>query len=507
MSSTSRIAKNTIALYFRQILIMLVSLYTSRVVLASLGVVDYGIYSAIGGFVAMFSIMSGSMAVAVSRFITIEIGCGDKNKMQLIFSTSVIIQFFMAVSVVVIAEVVGVWFLNAKMVIPAQRVSVANFVFQCSLVTFVVNLLSVPYNAVIIAHEKMSAFAYISILEVILKLGLAFLLNISPFDKLAVYAILLCVIAVMIRLVYGIYCKFNFSETKFKFVFEIRIIKEMFAFIGWAFIGNGVVVLKDQGINVLMNLFCGPVVNAARGISMQVNAAVYSFVQNFMTAVNPQITKNYAIKNLETMHSLVIRSAKFGFFIMMLLVVPLCANINYILGIWLVEVPAHTANFIVLVLVYSLFGSLSQPLLTGILAEGKIKWYEIALGIAYSMNFVAVYVLLKSGLAVELVFVVNIVFEFVVLAILLYQSKKKYSLSLQMFFIKTLVPCFFVFLLSCLIVFILPLKNAENLWRFILDSLIIVAINSALVLFIGMNKDERFYIKNLVFNKIGGVRK
>lgn len=486
---------------------MVVSLYTSRVVLASLGVVDYGIYSAIGGFVAMFSIMSGSMAVAVSRFITIEIGHGDKNRMQLIFSTSVIIQFLMATAVIVIAEAVGVWFLNEKMVIPGERISAANLVFQCSLITFVVNLLSVPYNAVIIAHERMAAFAYISILEVVLKLGLAFLLCFLSFDKLVVYAVLLCVIAVLIRLVYGVYCKINFTETKFKPVFELGIIKEMFSFIGWAFIGNGVVVLKDQGINVLINLFCGPVVNAARGISMQVNAAVFSFVQNFMTAVNPQITKNYAVKNFGVMHSLIIRSAKFGFFIMMLLVVPLCANIHYILRLWLVEVPEHTANFIVLVLAYSLFGSLSQPLLIGVLAEGKIKCYEIALGITYSINFAAAYALLKSGLAVELVFVMNIVFEFAVLSILLYQSKMKYSLSMWTFFLKTLVPCLIVLALSCVCVFVLPLKTAENLWRFILDSLITVTISSVLVLFIGINKGERFYIKNLIFNKIGEVRK
>ena len=195
MSSTSRIAKNTLALYFRQILIMLVSLYTSRIVLATLGVIDYGIYNAIGGFVAMFSIISGSMAVAVSRFITIEIGYGNKEKMISIFSTSVSIQLFMAVVVIVVAEVVGGWFLNEKMVIPAERLVAANFVFQCSLVTFAINLLSVPYNAVIIAHEKMSAFAYISILEVFLKLGLAFFLCISSFDKLEVYAILLSFIA------------------------------------------------------------------------------------------------------------------------------------------------------------------------------------------------------------------------------------------------------------------------------------------------------------------------
>ena len=504
MSSTSRIAKNTLALYFRQILIMLVSLYTSRIVLATLGVIDYGIYNAIGGFVAMFSIISGSMAVAVSRFITIEIGYGNKEKMISIFSTSVSIQLFMAVVVIVVAEVVGGWFLNEKMVIPAERLVAANFVFQCSLVTFAINLLSVPYNAVIIAHEKMSAFAYISILEVFLKLGLAFFLCISSFDKLEVYAILLSFIAILIRFVYRIYCKVKFEETKFKLVFEASIIKRMFSFIGWAFIGNGVVIIKDQGINVLINIFCGPVVNAARGISMQVNSAVYSFVQNFMTAVNPQITTNFAVGNFSEMHTLVIKSAKFGFFITMMLVLPLCANIRYVLGMWLVEVPEHSASFIILVLLCSLFSSLSHSLLTGVLAEGNIKSYEIMLGITYGLDFLVAYILLKLGFIVEFIFVMNILFELIVLAILLYQSKIKYSLSIKLFFVKTIVPCVCVYIFSYLLILLLPLKNAENFILFIIQSFITVSLCCALIFFIGMNKKERCYVKNLILKKIEG---
>lgn len=500
--NNKRIAKNTLLLYGRMAIMMFVGLFTSRVNLASLGIQDYGIYNAVGGVVAMLSILSGAMAVAVSRFITVGLGKGDEERMKVIFSTSVIIQIMMSAIVIFVAEIIGVWFLNTRMVIPADRISAANVVFQCSLITFAINLLSVPYNAVIIAHEKMAAFGYISILEALLKLLVAYLIYVSPFDKLDVYAILLCLVALLIRLIYGVYCKRHFSETIFKFVLDKNLVKEMFGFIGWAFLGNGVVVLKDQGINILLNLFCGPVVNAARGISMQVNNYVYSFVQNFMTAVNPQITKNYAQKDIVYMHKLIIRSAKFGFFIMMILVLPLCANIDYVLNLWLVKVPAHTNNFVTLVLIYSLVGTFSVPLLTGVLAEGNIKNYEINLGITYFSNFIAAYFILDAGVKVEWVFVLNIFFELIVLFILLLQSKRKYSLPIGRYTIECLIPCISVLGLCTFIIYILKLVNANNIFIFIVDTIIIVAICFITVATFGVSRNERQYLIKIIKSKI-----
>lgn len=501
-SNNKRIAKNTLLLYVRMLFMMAVSLFTSRITLAALGVTDYGIYNVVGGMVAMFSILSGSLSVTIGRFITVEVGKGDKERLKTIFSTSVSIQIFMALAICILAEIAGVWFLNNKMVIPPERLYAAHWVLQLSILTFLVNLISVPYNAVIIAHEKMSAFAYISILEVILKLVIVYLLYISPVDKLIVYAFLLALVAIIIRIVYGGYCKRHFEEARYRLCFDKKLLREMLGFIGWAFWGNGMVVLKDQGTNVLLNLFCGPAVNAARSVAMQVNTAVYSFVQNFMMAVNPQITKSYSAGNITDMHKLIVKSAKFGFFILLILIMPICANINYILGLWLVEVPEHTANFIVLVLLYSLLDCYGHPLITGVLAEGDIKRYEIALTIIYFLNFVASYVFLKMGMQPEIVFVLNIIFKAFVIIALLFHSHVKYSLPLNAFMNKCVLRTMAIFFASAGIVYILPVSGCDNILDFIICSLVIFAICAALVYFVGITKNEATYIKNLIASKL-----
>ena len=502
ISNNKRIAKNTLLLYFRMLLMMAVTLYTSRITLAALGVTDYGIYNVVGGMVAMFSILSGSLSVTIGRFITVEVGKGDKERLKTIFSMSVSIQICMALVICLIAEVAGVWFLNNKMVIPVDRLYAAHWVLQLSILTFLVNLISVPYNAVIIAHERMSAFAYISILEVVLKLVIVYLLYVSPVDKLIVYAVLLALVAVVIRLVYGSYCKRHFEEARYRLCFDKKLLRDMFGFIGWAFWGNAMVVLKDQGTNVLLNLFCGPAVNAARGVAMQVNNAVYSFVQNFMMAVNPQITKSYSAGSIADMHKLIIRSAKFGFFILLMLLMPICANIDYILGLWLVEVPEHTANFIVLVLLYSLLDCYGHPLITGVLAEGDIKRYEIALTIIYFLNFVASYVFLKMGMQPEVVFVLNIIFKAFVIIALLWHSRSKYSFPISAFMRRCILRTMAIFLISACMVYFLPISGCDNFLDFAISSLVIFTTCAALVYFIGITKNEAAYIKNMIVSKL-----
>ena len=496
------IAKNTLLLYLRMLFMMAVSLFTSRITLAALGITDYGIYNVVGGMVAMFSILSGSLSVTIGRFITIEVGKGNKERLKTIFSTSVSIQIIMSLIICIIAELAGIWFLNHKMIIPADRLFAAHWVLQLSILTFVVNLISVPYNAVIIAHEKMSAFAYISILEVVLKLIIVYLLYISPIDKLIVYAILLACVAIVIRFVYGNYCKRHFEESHYKFCFNKELLREMFGFIGWAFWGNGVVILKDQGTNILLNLFCGPAVNAARGVAMQVNSAVYSFVQNFMMAVNPQITKSYSTGNLTDMHKLIIRSAKFGFFILLILLMPICANINYILSLWLVEVPAHTANFIVLVLLYSLLDCYGNPLITGVLAEGDIKRYEIALTVIYFINFVASYIFLKMGMQPETVFILNIIFKVLVVIALLWHSRLKYSFPIGLFLRKCVLRNITIFFISACAIYFLPVSGCNNFKDFIVGTLTILIICIGLVYFIGITKTEAACIKNIITSKL-----
>lgn len=302
--NNKRIAKNTMLLYFRMLFMMVISLYTSRIVLNALGVNDYGIYNVVGGVVAMFAILSGSLSASISRFITFEIGKGNVDRLKEVFCTAINVQIILIVCIIFLMETIGLWFLNYKMVIPEDRLFAANWVFQFSIATFAINLWSIPYNATIIAHEKMSAFAYISIFDAIAKLSAAFLIMYSPLDKLILYAFLIMITGLFQRVLYSVYCKRNFEECCYKLSFNRNITKEMFGFAGWNFIGASSAVLRDQGGNLLINLFFGPSVNAARGVAMSVNSAVLNFVSNFMTALNPQITKNYASGNYSYMFKL-----------------------------------------------------------------------------------------------------------------------------------------------------------------------------------------------------------
>lgn len=376
-ANNKRIAKNTLLLYFRMIILMLVTLYTSRVVLDALGESDYGIYNVVGGVVAMFSVLSNSLSGAISRFITYELGTGNKERLARIFSTSVNIQILMALAIFVLCEVCGVWFLNEKMNIPDGRMEAANIVLQCSIATFMVNLVSVPYNATIIAHERMGVFAYISILEAGLKLLVAYLIYISTFDKLTVYALLILGIAILLRLVYGIYCGRHFSEAHYRLILDRPLLKEMTGFAGWNLFGSTAYMLNTQGVNMLINIFFGVGTNAARAIAVQVDAAVTQFVNNFMTAINPQITKSYAAGEREYLFKLVCRGTKYSFFIMYLFIVPMVLEADAILGIWLKEVPADTAVFMRLVLFSTLATLIGNPMYTAIQATGKIRRYQV----------------------------------------------------------------------------------------------------------------------------------
>ena len=503
--NNKKIAKNTLFLYFRQILIMVVSLYTVRVVLAALGEEDYGIYNVVGGFVAMFNILSGALSVAISRFITYEMGQRDFNtlKLQRIFSTSIIIQVMMGVIIALLIATFGVWFVTHKMVIPAGRMDITLYVLLCSTITFFINLLSVPYNALIIAHEQMKAFAYISILEVAMKLLVAYLLLVVSMDKLLLYACCMVLVSLTIRSVYAIYCKRHFAECHFIWGFDRQLLSKMFVFSGWAFMGSGAVVMKDQGTGILLNLFGGSVVNAAQGIAMQVNAAVYSFVSNFMLASNPQITMNFSSGKLEAMHSLILRTAKFGFFILLLMLFPLCSNIDYLLGLWLVQVPEHTTHFVILVLLYSLIECFVGPLVTGVLAHGNIKRYEIILTGLYFTNIVASYLCLKVGMPVESVFVMNIIFKALVLIALLQHAKVKFAFPVYRFLKETLLPAMLVFVVSGSFAYWISQNEMQYFLQFIVRSLLIVLFTSISIYALGLKHEERLYFKNLIKNKIG----
>lgn len=498
--NNKRIAKNTLLLYFRMLFMMVVSLYTSRVILNALGVEDFGIYNVVGGVVAMFTVISGSLSAAISRFITYELGKGDQSKLNKIFSASVTIQLLLSLIIVVLIESVGVWFLNAKMTIPADRVTAANWVLQFSIITFVINLISVPYNAAIIAHERMSAFAYISILEAIGKLAIAFFIMWSPIDKLIYYAILMCTVAVIVRLTYGHYCKKHFTECTYHFHWDKDILKQMFGFAGWNFIGASSVVFRDQGGNIILNIFFGPTVNAARGIANQVNTAITGFVQNFMTALNPQITKSYASGDGEYMMTLIFQGARLSFYMLLLLSLPVLINTHYILVIWLKIVPEHAVSFVRLILIFAMCESISNPLITAMLATGKIRNYQIVVGGLQLLNLPLSYICLKTGFVPESILVVAIIISLACLFARLYMLRGMIGLSSILYMKNVFLNVLVVALLSAIIPYMLFCYMKETFFSFIIITLIAVLCTLVVEFYIGCNQKERFFVLNKVRN-------
>ena len=378
--NSKRIVKNSLFLYVRLLFTLMIGLYTSRVILKTLGVEDYGVFNVVAGFVSMFTLITGSLSNSISRFLTFTLGKGDLKQLNLVFSTSVLIQILFAIGVVVIIEILGLWFLNTRLNIPDSRISAANWIFHLSVLSFAINIISAPYNASIIAHEKMDVFAYISILETILKLLIVFLLGLSPYDKLIMYGILFVSVSILIRLVYGWYCKRNFQECKLSFLFDKSLLKEMFGFAGWNFFGNATNILGNQGVNVVSNIFWGVTVNAARGISTQVEGVVKQFVTNITTAINPQITKSYAEGNFSYMNILVRKSAKYTICIILLFAVPFWYEAENILKLWLVNIPEYAPVFLKLALLGILIDMSGHSLAIAIWASGNVKKYFISIG-------------------------------------------------------------------------------------------------------------------------------
>ena len=349
--NNKRIAKNTLLLYVRMLFTIIVGLYTSRIVLNTLGVNDYGLYNVVGGIVSMLGFLNSAMTAASQRFISFELGKQNKQKLEEVFSTSVTIHIIIACIIFITAETIGLWFLNTHMNIATSRMTAANWVYQCSIFTFMISVISVPYNACIVAHEHMKTFAYISIIEVSLKLAIVYLLLILSFDKLIIYAVLLLCVSLIIRMIYGIYCKKKFEECTYRFHFNKKLFLEMFSFAGWSIIGNLGFSLKDQGSNVVLNLFCGTAINAARGVALQVNGIISNFSNNFLMALNPQITKQYATGDIPKSIQLVYAGCRYSFYLLSIISIPVMVNLDYILSLWLGIVPPYTKEFLFLTLI------------------------------------------------------------------------------------------------------------------------------------------------------------
>ena len=489
--NNKRIAKNTLLLYLRTIFLMLITLYTSRVILDQLGVDDYGIYNVVGGFVAMFSVISSALSSSISRFITFELGRGDIKRLTTIFSTSVNIQLGLCSIILVLGEAIGIWFVNTRMNIPPDRIIAANWVFQCSILTFCINLISVPYNSCIIAHEKMSAFAYISILEAALKLLICYMLIVSPVDKLIAYSLLMLFVAILIRFVYGMYCTRNFEECKYRICYEKEIVKEMTGFAGWSFFPNVAWIFNTQGVSVLINLFFGVALNAARGIASQVESAVMMFVRNFTTALNPQITKYYANGDKENMFLLMCRGTKFTYFLTLLMVLPLFLETEYVLQLWLKEVPTHTVIFVQLSIIGSIINNIGNTCYTACQATGNIKRYSIVVTTVGFLVFPLTWLGFKLGLPVESTYIIYILVYICVSIACMLMTRWLLQFPLSMFLRKALLPIVWVTILSSIIPTLLSLRMESSFVRFIITCMVSVLSTCAAIYLTGLSKHEK----------------
>lgn len=481
---------------------MLVSLYTSRVVLQALGVEDYGIYNVVGGVVAMFSLLSGSLSAAVSRFLTFELGRNDLVRLRKVFSSALCVHALLALFVLVLSETLGLWFLNYQMNIPADRMIAANWVFQFSLFSFLLGLFSVPYNASIISHERMGIFAFVGIGDTLLQLGIVLFIAFGGIcsDKLIVYASLLVVKGMLFQLFYFYYCRKSFKECRFKLSLDKPLLKEMTGFAGWNFIGASSAILRDQGGNILLNLFYGPALNAARGVANQVSNAIGSFVGNFMIALNPQITKSYAAAEYGYTFSLIFRGARFSYYLLLWLALPVLLNTQYILSIWLNVVPEHTILFVQLVLVFSMCETISNPLITVMLATGKIRNYQIVVGGLQMMNFPLSYIFLKMGFLPEIIVMVAISLSLICLGARLILLRDMIQLPVARFLRHVCGNIIVVTILSLTVPLYARWELPNNLFGFIFSCIICFGWGGIILYRFGCSVSERkFLISKLQF--------
>ena len=487
-------------LYVRMLFGMLVSLYTSRVVLQALGVEDYGIYNVVGGVVAMFSMISNSLSSSVGRFLTFELGKGDMEGLKKVFSTSLSIHVALVLVIVLLSETLGLWFLNTHMTIPENRLYAANWVFQASVLTFVINLLSVPFSASIVSHERMSAFAYIGILDIVLRLLIVLFIAYSGwnFDRLIIYSLLLVGVVCIMQAIYWNYCTRNFEECKFGFSFDVNYWKEMSSFAGWNFIGCTAGLLKDQGVNILLNLFIGPIINAARGIANTVNNVLASFSGNFMTALNPQITKSYAAGNYDYMFSLVERGSRFSYYILLLFALPMLFETEFVLTLWLKHYPAHTVNFVRLILIVTMCDILSNTLINLQVATGKIRNYQLVVGGMLLMNFPLSYFCLKMGFPPESTLIVALIVAVCCLFLRLFFLRKMVGLSMKRYLCKVCGNVLFVTLLAMIIPSFIYTQMSDSIIRFVTICVFTTVCSSIAIYWGGCSMNEREFIKEKI---------
>lgn len=495
----NRIIKNSLFLYFRMILTLVVTLYTSRVVLNVLGVEDFGIYNVVGGVVTMMAFLSGAMSSATQRFLAFELGKNNSEQLANVFKMSINIHWLIVLIVVLVAQTLGLWFVNSQLVIPPDRLVAANLVFQCALFSFCCTVLGVPYNAAIIAYEKMSAFAYISIVDVLLKLTVVFLLAAHDGDKLQLYALLLAVVSLLILGCYYAYARWQFSVTRFSRYWNTELFKTLFSYTGWNLFGNMAAVAANQGVNILLNLFFGATVNAARAIAFQVNSAITGFVTSLQMSINPQIVKSYASDNHAYMNQLIMRGSKYTFLLLYVLALPILLQTETVLTLWLINPPEYTALFCQLVLLDALVTSLSGSLMASVQATGNIRRYQSIIGGILLLNLPVSYLVLSNNGGAYTVFYVSIGTSIAALLFRFVLLKELINLNVSQFISKVIGKSLIVVLSTALPLSLITLNTGNIGVDFILMSALIVTFTVGTIFIFGLEKFERDFVKARIY--------
>lgn len=497
--NTKRIAKNTMMLYIRMLFGMLVSLYTSRVVLQALGVEDYGLYNVVGGVVIMFCVLNSSMSGATSRFIAYELGKNDKVKLNETFSTALLIHIIIAIIVVILAETIGLWFLSTKLVVPENRMFAVHIVYQLSIFSTVIAITQVPYNACIIAHEQMKVYAYVEILNVCLRLLIVYLLLLCDFDKLILYAILQFIVSFAIMMLYRLYSLSNYSETKFRFVIRKNILSPMLNFSGWDFLGNVSMMFRGQGVNMLLNMFFGPAVNAASGVATSVVTATTSFSNNFLMAFKPYITKQYAKGNISDFSSSIYFSSKMSYLLTSLISIPIIVKCEQILEVWLTVVPNYAVSFCQLILIQQLIASTSQPVIQAIHATGRIKFLSMFNGVVNILIIPFSYLILKySILDPNVCYILNVFLTISAVISNMWNLSTKINFSLCMYIRKVILPCYGSGIFLLVILYIISGFLNKGILESIIFILAYVFFYSFISYMVILDKNERLNVKLII---------
>lgn len=501
--NNKRLAKNTIILYIRTVFVLFISLYTSRVILDVLGINDYGIYNLIGGFVSMFAVVSQTMVSSSQRFLTFELGKTNNNHCQEVFSTSLIVHIGLSIVVLLLFETIGLWFLNNKLNIDSTRNTAANYIYQFSVVTFVLQLIRSPYEATVIAHERMSVFAYLNITEAILKLLILYLISLCSIDSLIQYGFYLMIISIISFSVYYIYCKYYFIETSFKIVRKKSYYTSIFKFAGYNFLGSISSILSNQGLSILLNIYFGVAVNAAKGIANQVHAAISKFVSDFTIALNPQITKAYASGDIDYTMSLVYKGSRYSFYLFMILGLPICIETPYILTLWLKQVPEYTIVFIRWTLATSIINTFANSVSTCAMATGDIKKLSIWLGSIRLLVLPLAYICFECNLPAHFAYVVTFASTFILVFIRLSIVCRQLHISSTIFIKQVILKCLFVGILSlawdCLLHYFLFYN--VNFIQLIIEFILMTIGTGFIIWILGIGKQERQSLLVLLKNK------